>query len=261
MGYRFEAKALSEDNHRLPIPPSALGETDFSKVYRKIRSLLPTTEFDGSKPFVFTSVEETTSEETNIEVLKSFIAQMSGDRRNPIEIMPLARLLYALMEKLASVGRAASIGNVNIARTILSSTRFDYTSGISCNYHEEIDEMQRCTLARATRYALLLSSNVCRPLGVQLVLGKHLAPSTKSILQTKSLTQSMSCFSFSTDESESEARIFALLSSFSSFSTFFIKVIDCRSLRLDQLMTTTIPFKDQKHQMQHFRIADVCFSS
>lgn len=177
MGYAADARNYSEQTHKLPIPPNAMGETNFSEVYRKIWKLLVADKnrykFDDGKPFVFTYTGDCATEEDNVLMLKSFMAQVSM-KESPIDIYPLSRLFFILATNLAEIDRFQKIDNISIVHMLLSRDSFEHRSGFSCEYHEQVDACAYCALSKATRWAYLTAKYLCEPLGINLVTGKHL---------------------------------------------------------------------------------------
>lgn len=201
LGYAADARNYSDDTHKLPIPPNAMGETNFYEVFRKIWKLLVADKnrykFDDGKPFVFTYTSDHTSEEDNILMLKSFMMQLSN-REAPIDVYPLSRLFYILSTNLFEIDRFQKIDNISIVHIILSRDLFEHRSGFSCEHHEKHDACVHCALSKGTRWAYLMAKHLCEPLGINLVNGKHLPMN----LDVKSLHRSMQ----SLNESDAEVR-------------------------------------------------------
>lgn len=186
LGYAADAKNHSDNTHKLPLPPNAMGESDFSDVFRKIWKLLVAGKnrysFDDGKPFVFTYTGDCATEEDNILMLKSFMQQVSN-KESPIDIYPLSGLFFILTTNLFEIDRFQKIDNISIVHMLLSRDSYEHRSGFSCEHHEKVDACAHCALSKATRWAYLMSKHLCEPLGINLVSGKHLPmdPDVKSL--------------------------------------------------------------------------------
>lgn len=161
----------------MPIPPYAMGESNFQEVFRKIWKRLVVDrskyQFDDGKPFVFTYTGDGATEEDNILMLKSFMTQLSN-KDSPIDIYPLSRLFFILTTNLFEIDRFQKIDNISIVHMLLSRDPYEHHSGFSCEHHERVDACAHCALSKATRWAYLMAKHLCDSLGFNLVSGKHL---------------------------------------------------------------------------------------
>lgn len=177
LGYAADAKNHSEDTHKLPIPPHALGERHFHAAFHNIWKVLTkvsaSKRFDDGKPFVFTYANDYTSEEDNVFMLKSVLSQLSNQEA-PIDVYPLSRLFFVLATNLFEIDRFQKVENISIVNMLLSRDSYDHTSGFSCEYHERVDACTHCALSKATRWAYLLAKHLCEPLAINLIRGKHM---------------------------------------------------------------------------------------
>lgn len=215
LGYAADARNYSDDTHKLPIPPNAMGETNFNDVFRKIWKLLVADKnrykFDDGKPFVFTYTGDYMSEEDNILMLKSFMMQLSN-KEAPIDVYPLSRLFYILSTNLFEIDRFQKIDNISIVHMLLSRDSFEHRSGFSCEHHEKVDACAHCALSKATRWAYLMAKHLCEPLGINLVSGKHL-PMDPDVMSMHRSMQSLY-------ESDAEVRNSCLIDRYNVRVTF-----------------------------------------
>lgn len=171
-GYRYEAKAHADSTHHLPLPPNALGVTNFHDVYTNVRGKLPKREFDGGKPMVFTCFNDLKDDDDSITVIKSILTQISDDQ-NDIEVYSLSEFFYEMNEKFANKKLCNSIPNVNIARAMLRRSHLFLCNGLSCKYHEKNDNHEHCALAQGASFAFLVLYALCKPLKIERIEGKH----------------------------------------------------------------------------------------
>lgn len=135
LGYAYTAKAHSETCHRLPTPTKAFGETNLGRVLYEIHKFIKDDDsaFDGGNPMVFTYADPYASEDSQMDVLKSFIQQFTANRNDAkFDLYPLTRLFYALQKELAVRGRCDDIPNENFSNVFLSRDPYETIGGISC---------------------------------------------------------------------------------------------------------------------------------
>lgn len=136
LGFAYTAKAHSDANHRLPPPPNAFGLDNMGRVLYEIKKFMKddAKTFDGARPMVFTYADPYASEDSQLDVLKSFMQQFAqnGDNSGDIHIYPLTRLFYALHKELVARGRGDDIPNESFCNVFLSRDPYETIAGISC---------------------------------------------------------------------------------------------------------------------------------
>lgn len=127
MGYKLEAKLLSEETHRLPIPPNAMGSRNWAIVLKDIFKFL-----DGSP----TQVPALYTEEKQIPIITSFLKTFCYEANEETEfrIYPLSHLFFALKQESCkySLEEDSGFQSIHIAKAILERDEYDYRSGIAC---------------------------------------------------------------------------------------------------------------------------------
>lgn len=128
MGYKLEAKLLSEETHRLPIPPSAMGARNWTIVLKDIYKFI-----DGTP----TQVPPLYTEEKQIPIILSFLKAFCNEANEETEfrVYPLAKLFYALKQESCKYSLHEDTGfqSIHIAKAILERDEYDYRSGIACD--------------------------------------------------------------------------------------------------------------------------------
>lgn len=138
MGFAYQAKHRSESSHRLPYPPNAMGQKNFFFVHEDIMRFIGEDKdakkyaIDEGKPMVFTYSEFYASEESQVDVLKSFMQQFSRDGNINLDIYPLNYLYYALRNQLVEKNLLESIPNENFVKILLERDPYESQGGISC---------------------------------------------------------------------------------------------------------------------------------
>ncbi|XP_035919630.1 protein maelstrom homolog [Anopheles stephensi] len=170
-GCALQAEQHGADTHSLPLPPYALGETDLNGVAARLASFLePGGDADGNRlPMLFTATD-------GVPVVESTLRRLLRERigNRPLYVTTVPQLFYRV--KLAVERHMMSMTlfpSLVAAQQIIDTDTFAFTSGISCEYHETHDLLERCALARCIRWAYTIAGNCCKELGVDLLPGKH----------------------------------------------------------------------------------------
>uniref|UniRef100_A0A182KB73 Maelstrom domain-containing protein n=1 Tax=Anopheles christyi TaxID=43041 RepID=A0A182KB73_9DIPT len=166
IGMAYEAQQHAEEDHQLPIPPNAMGETDFGDVAMKLFTFLLQ---DDELPLLFTDQKDVLVVENMLElILREHLDEME------LNVCPLAELFFRLKQSVEQyMMDQTTFPSVHIAQQIITKDVYDYTKGISCEYHEEKDHVLYCPLSRCTRWAYVISDNCCQDMGIEPIPGKH----------------------------------------------------------------------------------------
>lgn len=182
LGLALEANQYSNETHALPIPPNALGETDFAVVLRKVL------EFTGyNKPYklfpIFTDAKE-------VAVVESVLTQLIKASKTNFQflVISLAEFLFHLKRGTEKYGLDICIfPDKTLAELLLKNDEYEYTTGIACEYHEYIENPKFCALSKVCRWAYTISSTCCPDLSIDLIAGCHF-PSDQEISQVEEFT-------------------------------------------------------------------------
>uniref|UniRef100_A0A182PRJ3 HMG box domain-containing protein n=1 Tax=Anopheles epiroticus TaxID=199890 RepID=A0A182PRJ3_9DIPT len=169
LGMAYEAKKHAEDNHQLPIPPNAMGESDFGEVMMKLVTFLLKDDTSNELPLLYTDQDDVPKVENMLEVI-------FGDQLDDMEVnvCPLAELFFRLKQSVELfMMDQTTFPSVHIAQQIILKDVYDYTKGISCEYHEAQDNVLNCSLSRCTRWGYMISDNCCQDMGIEPIPGKH----------------------------------------------------------------------------------------
>lgn len=176
IGYAFEAKDHSEKVHRLPPPPNANGERDYSKIYSAILNVLdvePGQVFEKSdkrRPCVFTRKED-------MEMIESILDQLSDKQwQQTFDVFEFNLLFQALKNKVLEYDTSATHEPIRLTITnaFIEQDRYDATPNISCDFHENEDVTRHCALSYVRRWFFLCCDHICVKIGIKPIPGKHL---------------------------------------------------------------------------------------
>ncbi|XP_061519567.1 protein maelstrom homolog isoform X1 [Anopheles gambiae] len=166
IGMAYDAQRHAEEDHQLPLPPNAMGVSDYGDVAMRLFSFLLQ---NDDMPLLFT-------DETDVPRVESMLEHILSDHLSEIElrICPLAELFFRLKQNVELyMMDQTTFPSVYIAQQIITKDVYDYTKGISCDYHEEKDNVLYCPLSRCIRWAYIISDNCCQDMGIEPIPGKH----------------------------------------------------------------------------------------
>lgn len=101
LGYANDAREHANETHHLPLPPNAMGEYNFLKIYEEVK------QFISPRNDLFSEAEKqlvvfTMSSE--MRVIKSFIEQFSDESVSSIRVFKLEDLFFLLKRKSQEMG-------------------------------------------------------------------------------------------------------------------------------------------------------------
>uniref|UniRef100_A0A182MX82 Maelstrom domain-containing protein n=1 Tax=Anopheles culicifacies TaxID=139723 RepID=A0A182MX82_9DIPT len=175
VGLNFEANRHANKTHQLPTPPFALGLTDYNEIAEKLLCFLDAKEENQLQLF---------TDANGVLPVENMIKAILGNRIEKIElhVCSLPELFFRLQRSVQSHDMSMPVfPNVRKAQYTLDLDCFSFTSGISCKYHETNFLLNECALSQCIRWAYTISEHCCRPLGINLIPGKHCPATTKSV--------------------------------------------------------------------------------
>lgn len=181
LGYAYAASQHAQETHKLPLPPDALGVTNFDEIADQLISFLGS---DIEKPLLlFTDVDGMPAVENMLQNIFANRASKLG----MLNVCPLGQLFFKL--KHASMRydncNSSTIPSVLMAQQILAVDRFGHAFGISCDYHEMDSNGCYCPLSRAIRWSYTISSFCCPHLGFELIPGKHIPDKSQTKIEER----------------------------------------------------------------------------
>lgn len=166
-GYMYEERLRSEQRHQIPccerfkIPHFSDEERSQFKDHKKIlQEILDFTSVGGtvSHPRVFTFGDDI---EPVMSCLDYLVTKAKGDKFDLPRVLPLEHLLPQFyLHSTRVFGPAPSI---NSCQRILTQSVWDYESGISCSFHEDV-ETRFCALGQVHRWCFAIFDAMKMPI-------------------------------------------------------------------------------------------------
>uniref|UniRef100_A0A1Q3EX98 Putative maelstrom n=1 Tax=Culex tarsalis TaxID=7177 RepID=A0A1Q3EX98_CULTA len=188
LGLALDAKNWSEETHRLPVPPDSMGETDFTVLLEKLLNFIDFDEEKKCKNFLlFTDAKEVAGTE-------NLLSQFTEDSKIlfPFLVCPLGEFFYQLKVATERYGLGLDKPNFpgrTLADILLKKDPYEYTGGISCDFHENLGNPRYCALSRVIRWSYIISDNCCLDLNIEVISGQHLPANADTTLCSE-ITQS-----------------------------------------------------------------------
>ncbi|XP_053672443.1 protein maelstrom homolog [Anopheles nili] len=184
LGMALEAQTHSDEDHQLPNPPNAMGEKDFDEIAMKLLSFLLKGE---SMPLLFTNQDEVAGVENMLcDILDQ---HMEG---SSLIVCRVSHLFFQLKQNAEKYMMShVNFPSEHMAQQIITRDPYDFTKGISCDFHEAKDNVKHCALSRCVRWAYVISDNCCVEMGIEPLPGVHL-PANANINPTPSTCDTMS---------------------------------------------------------------------
>ncbi|XP_035781819.1 protein maelstrom homolog [Anopheles albimanus] len=167
LGMAYDAQQHANDDHQLPTPPDALGESDFDIINDKLLRFLGYN--NGQIPLLFTERDDVAKVENMLQSI--FGVSVTKDQ---LCVGSLADMFFHLKRATEKHGLdAETFGSVHRAQLLITKDIYDYTVGIACDYHETNCNVKNCALSRCVRWGFVIADNCCMDLCIELQPGKH----------------------------------------------------------------------------------------
>ncbi|XP_053692010.1 protein maelstrom homolog [Sabethes cyaneus] len=189
LGLAHDAELHTAETHQLPLPPDAVGETDFEEILKAIFKFTGTSFTKKQLPRLFTYNKDLAMV-TNI--LVGILEATGVDNLEP-QICPLVDYFYYLKQATESYGLdICTFPSVHMAKALLEKDVYAYTIGIGCEVHEGLGNSIHCSLSKCVRWAFTISDSCCLDLGLDMEPGKHLP---RNMTLPTEITETVSCVS------------------------------------------------------------------
>ncbi|KAL7734563.1 hypothetical protein ACLKA6_010875 [Drosophila palustris] len=237
-GQSSESQQHAETTHQLPLPPSAMGESDMGRLYSNILEYLrscQTNEKPNDPLVVFTSPDL-------MPVVKGcfryLACDMEDEDEQKIHVYDIQYLFYVLKNEVMEVADLPKQDiNKSVTDALFAKDFFEYHSGIACQYHEDRDRSKYCTQSMVARWSYVFSDYMCGDLAIKPLPGKHLPPKQESKfkvinpnLNPDDTSMDTSFASFSTIQSELKQEHSFVPTDHTAFSASIENAVDFPSL-------------------------------
>ncbi|XP_069677770.1 protein maelstrom homolog [Periplaneta americana] len=174
LGYKFEADKHSAESHQIPVPPEEFGgETNYIKILEHVKLFLTEATGDGSfLPPLYTQPNCEDAVKNVLWRLQESVADFRSETEM-FRVYPLPKLFFELRNACVSKPGGVGFPAFSLAERELERDVFNFTRGISCDFHEETDALPYCSLSCVRRWAFLILDHCCKDLGIDLVPGSH----------------------------------------------------------------------------------------
>lgn len=175
LGFSCEAQEVSENTHKLKIPPNARGLRNYRDIQNHILNFLNAGDSVGL-PVVFTNSNEI---KTTVMVLNKIWKECENS--DFLKIYGLENLLcrlkeYTLMMAGADMDKVQPvIYSKIIAKDIIDRDPYAYSIGLGCKFHDDEDRSFHCVLSKVKRWCFIIADHCnIRDMGIEFIPGKHI---------------------------------------------------------------------------------------
>lgn len=184
VGAGYQAKLLSDETHKYPLPPEALGETNYLNILMKIIDFMPQ---DEEFPILFTEgCDENTADARVLNSTKRILEHIFEKAQeyqiaSELRVYSIMELFYYLKEVITEAKnyndpslREKSFRDISEAIQIFKQTETSFKyAALACDYHESVDVIVHCCFSKCFRYGYILSKWCCQPEKYDLKPGSH----------------------------------------------------------------------------------------
>lgn len=154
MGSATDAREHS-NTHRLKPPPSAMGETQFDRVYKDLMTFL-----DGPAGSACGGGDQEESiavfvHDDHIKTIQSILSQLAEHVENAADLRRDITVLSmnSLFNELKNVGKAEDDRySIAVTNMVIDRDPYDWTEGIVCDFHDNNNATLHCALGICHRW-------------------------------------------------------------------------------------------------------------
>ncbi|XP_037935532.1 protein maelstrom 1-like [Teleopsis dalmanni] len=167
-GHQYDAQLHADETHKLPLPPDAIGERNLANIYNEILKFAEDKENGGYRPLYV--------RQEHIPIAKSVVEflQIDSDVNEiKFKIYPVQYLFYLMKETACKIGELSPPSIIE-SNAFFERDYFEYHTGISCEYHENIDRSIHCTQSVVVRSCYMFCDYMCEDVAVDIIPGRHI---------------------------------------------------------------------------------------
>uniref|UniRef100_A0A182W4I3 HMG box domain-containing protein n=1 Tax=Anopheles minimus TaxID=112268 RepID=A0A182W4I3_9DIPT len=176
LGAALSVQTHTKATHNLPLPPNALGIPFGEEVAQCLLNFLAEEE---EIPLLFTN-------DLALPIVEGMLHKLLGHHINDkaLYVCPLSALFSNLIEATEQHSKIGStIPDSLSAQYILQMDCYEFSEGISCDYHEQQDDsFVYCVLSQVTRWAYIIFKYCCPHMAIEPILGKHMPGLSKELM-------------------------------------------------------------------------------
>jgi protein maelstrom len=175
VGYAFLATKRATETHLILLPPDGFGsESDHLEILNNIRLFLMGEDGDETKlPPLYTRPGDIDAVESVLWQLRESAGPCINAGRDSFRKYSVCKLFHELRNASMGVPSAVILPPNFLAEHELINESLQYTEGISCHFHDELEAMRHCSLSYVQRWSFWIMIECCGPLAIEMIPGKH----------------------------------------------------------------------------------------
>jgi hypothetical protein len=153
-GTAANASEHSQATHALPLPPRAIGETDYSKIFEKMMDFVGVDV--GKKvysyPIIFTKSGSMNEDIKAAKMTIDKICEEAGHNNLSLRVYPIEQLFYRLHKKCVQDSNETAFSSIALATDSLYRNKFEERD-IGCDFHKKKDRNPHCSLSKVKAWS------------------------------------------------------------------------------------------------------------
>lgn len=175
LGYAYSAKAHADETHNLPLPPDALGSTDFEAMVGQLIDLIK-----GPAALQYSDQYVVFARDDEMEVVQNILMQLlkcTTLDSSAFKLLPLNTFFHRFLNGLEMA--FGSVPRVPITeatvKLIFQKDQYEYCEGCACEWHDKLNCKPFCALGKTMRLAFMFLHEVLDLVGIkERISGRHI---------------------------------------------------------------------------------------
>jgi protein maelstrom len=175
VGYAFLATKRATQTHLIPLPPDGFGsESEHLEIFNNIRSFLMGENGEETKlPPLYTRPRDIDAVESVLRQLRESAGPCINSERDSFHVYSFCKLFHELRNPSVGIPSSVILPPNFLDEHELINDSLQCTEGISCDFHDELEAMQHCSLSYVQRWSFLIMEQCRGPLAIEIVPGNH----------------------------------------------------------------------------------------
>jgi protein maelstrom len=148
--------------------------SDHLEILTNIRLFLTGEDGDETKlPPLYTRPGDIEAVESVLWQLHERTGPYMNAGRDSFRVYSVCKLFHELRNANVGVPSAIILPPNFLAEDELIKDALEFTEGISCDFHEELEATRHCSVSCVQRWSFRIMEQCCGPLAIEIIPGKH----------------------------------------------------------------------------------------
>lgn len=150
---------FSQETHKMPLPPRAMGESDWEKICQRTQDFIDESSPNHPILFVDPGVKDRDLNAARKAIKLMFNETGLLDEASYPRVCGLKELFYRMQQKASKITNKEAFASKQKAQQVIDSSTFIYSTCLDtsgCQYHVDEDVPLYCCLARLETFLIIL---------------------------------------------------------------------------------------------------------